>query len=462
MPATEISGNVENVSAINPLKTTSWRLGQFTFVWLILRSIRPVTHALELAHEQPAHRFRWSVQRLSRLAFIGLTVFLTAGCATISPRNVLPEASADQIELEGYHNIRFWGDASAREIQAIVTADAPKPGTRSLPGLERQPPVSNLLAISGGAEDGAFGAGVLVGWSDAGTRPAFDLVTGVSSGALIAPFAFLGREHDNQLREIFTKYGRKDIFTYNVSGLLEGSSLTDDAPLARLIAKYVDDSFLQEIARERIKGRILLIGTTNLDTQRPVMWDMGRIAMSNNRDAITLFRKILLASATLPGVFPPVRIQVRVGGQNYDELHVDGGVTRQVFIAPSLFSFVSHDQKSGRPATKSRLYVIRNGKIDPEWQSVNENILSITQRSISTLIKNQGIGDLYRIYSVTKRDGIDFNLASIPSDFSDISNEPFDQRYMIALFDRGYDLASHNYSWAKAPPGMDLAIRANN
>ena len=390
------------------------------------------------------------------------SIFLTAGCATIAPRNVLPQANAGQIELEGFHNIRFWGDASARDIQAIMMADAPKAETRLSSGVESHQPVSNILAISGGAEDGAYGAGLLVGWSDAGTRPVFDLVTGVSSGALIAPFVFLGREHDNQLREIFTKYGRKDIFTYSVPGLFEGSALADDAPLAQLIEKYVDDTFLQEMARERIKGRILLIGTTNLDTQRPVMWDMGRIAMSKDRDAMALFRKILLASATLPGVFPPVRIQVRVGGQNYDELHVDGGVTRQVFIAPSIFSFVSHDQKSGRTAAKPRLFVIRNGKIDPEWQSVSENVLSITQRSISTLIKNQGIGDLYRIYSVTKRDGIGFNLASIPPDFSDTSSEPFDQKYMIALFNRGYDLASHNYSWAKAPPGMELAAQAHN
>ncbi len=380
----------------------------------------------------------------------------------MAPRNVLPQADAGHIELAGFHHIRFWGDASAREIQSVMTADAPKAQTRLGLGAERHRPVSNLLAISGGAEDGAFGAGLLVGWSDTGTRPVFDLVTGVSSGALIAPFAFLGREHDDQLREIFTKYGRKDIFTYNVPGLLEGSALADDAPLARLIEKYVDAAFLQEIAKERIKGRILLIGTTNLDTQRPVMWDMGRIAMSNNREAIGLFRKILLASATLPGVFPPVRIQARVGDQNYDELHVDGGVTRQVFFAPSVFSFASYDQKSGRPVAKPRLFVIRNGKIDPEWQSVGENVLSITQRSISTLIKNQGIGDLYRIYSLTRRDGIEFNLASIPADFTITSNEPFDQKYMIALFDRGYDLASHNYSWIKAPPGMELVTQAHN
>jgi hypothetical protein len=402
------------------------------------------------------------LQPALRATLIGSSIFITTGCATIAPRNVLPQANADQIEVEGFHNIRFWGDASARDIRAIVMADASKAEMPLPLGAERHPPVSNLLAISGGAEDGAFGAGLLVGWSDTGTRPVFDLVTGVSSGALIAPFAFLGREHDNQLREIFTKYGRKDIFTYNVHGLLEGSALADDTPLARLIEKYVDDAFLREVARERIKGRILLIGTTNLDTQRPVLWDMGRIAMSNNREAMALFHKILLASATLPGVFPPVRIQVRVGGQNYDELHVDGGVTRQVFIAPSIFSFVSRDQKSGRPAAKPRLFVVRNGKIDPEWQSVNENVVSITQRSISTLIKNQGIGDLYRIYSVTKRDGIDFNLASIPADFSDSSAEPFDQKYMVALFDRGYDLGSRNYSWVKAPPGMELVTQAHN
>jgi hypothetical protein len=151
------------------------------------------------------------------------------------PAQCLPEASASQIELDGFHDIRFWGDASERDIQSIIMADASKAEARfSLP-VERRQQVASFLAISGGADDGAFGAGLLVGWSDAGTRPAFDLVTGVSSGALIAPFAFLGREHDNQLREIFTKYGRKDIFTYNVSGLLEGAALADDAPLANLI-----------------------------------------------------------------------------------------------------------------------------------------------------------------------------------------------------------------------------------
>jgi predicted patatin/cPLA2 family phospholipase len=398
------------------------------------------------------------MRRALRLILIGAAGVLVAGCATLAPRNVLPQASAGQVEPEGFHNIRFWGDASARDIAATVMADAPHAGR---PGPAMHRPIANLLAISGGAEDGAFGAGLLVGWSETGTRPSFDLVTGVSSGALIAPFAFLGRQRDHQLREIFTTYGRKDIFTYNVSGMLAGEALADDTPLSKLIEKYVDESFIQDIARERMKGRILLIGTTNLDAQRPVLWDMGRIAMSNNREAIQLFRRILLASATLPGVFAPVRIQVRLGGQNYDELHVDGGVTRQVFLAPSVFAFLPADQKPGRAASR-RVYIIRNGKIDPEWQPVDEKVLSVTQRSLSTLIKNQGIGDLYRIYAITKRDGIDFNLASIPADFSVGSDEPFDQKYMTALFDRGYQLAAGHYSWLKTPPGMDVTAQAHD
>ena len=391
------------------------------------------------------------LQATFSIILIGSAV-LASGCSTMAPRNVLPEASAGQIELEGFHNIRFWGDASAQEIQKIVLADAQDMDRRVVAAAEKRRTSANFLAISGGAEDGAFGAGLLAGWSEAGTRPTFDVVTGVSSGALIAPFAFLGRDHDNQLREIFTKYGRKDIFTYNVSGMLAGEALADDTPLARLIEKYIDEAFVSEVGRERMKGRVLLIGTTNLDAQRPVLWDMGRIAMRNNREAIALFRKILLASATLPGVFAPVRIQVRVGGQNFDELHVDGGVTRQVFLAPSVFALAP----SGRQPASRRLYVIRNGKIDPEWQSVDEKVLSVTQRSLSTLIKNQGIGDLYRIYAIAKRDGIDFNLASIPADFTVTSGEPFDQRYMISLFDRGYQLAKDQYSWTKTPPGMEV------
>src|ERR1700685_4293868 len=207
--------------------------------------------------------------RLTRtitLIAISFALLSMCGCAAIAPRNAFPQAAAAQIDPEGFRDIRYWGDEASPDIASL------RPARRG-PALASRGPSAkglNLLAISGGAEDGAFGAGLLAGWGDAGNRPIFDLVTGVSSGALIAPFVFLGRERDGQLREIFTKYERKDIYIYNVHGLIEGSALADDAPLAHLIEKYVDADFVHEIARERAKGRILLIGTTNLDTQRPV------------------------------------------------------------------------------------------------------------------------------------------------------------------------------------------------
>jgi len=390
--------------------------------------------------------------RAITLMVISSAVASGGGCAAITPRNALPQAAAAQIDPEGFHDIRYWGDEASPDIVSW------RPARRGPDLALRGPSIKtlNLLAVSGGAEDGAFGAGLLSGWGDAGNRPIFDLITGVSSGALIAPFVFIGRERDGQLREIFTSYGRKDIYTYDVQNLIEGSALVDDAPLLKLIARYVDRDFMHDIARESGKGRVLLIGTTDLDAQRPVLWDMGRIAETDSLAALELFRKVLLASATLPGVFAPVRIKVRVGGEDYDELHVDGGVTRQVFIAPSIMRLVSN-HASRKTVNGGRLYVVRNGRIDPRWEPVSDDVLSVTHRSLSTLIKNQGIGDLYRIYSIAKVDGIDFNLASIPTDFDVKTDAPFDLKYMRALFDRGYEMGNRGFPWMKSPPGLQTA-----
>jgi predicted acylesterase/phospholipase RssA len=413
------------------------------------------------------------VEQATVLLAAMLLAFLNAGCAATLPRITVPETLVDEAHLSGMEGVRFWGDASEEALRQLVRAEAPKMQalvqSRTRQG-ER--PVINIVAISGGADDGAFGAGLLVGWSDAGTRPDFDLVTGVSAGALIAPFVFLGRQKDSELQDIFTKYSQQDIFTKNViSGLVGGPALADSSPLARLIARYVDKKFLREVARERAKGRILLVGTTNLDAQRPVLWDMGRIAMSDNPEALGLFRNVLLASASIPGVFPPVHIQVRADGRTYDEMHVDGGVTQQVFVAPPSLSLKSAGLGS-KPLAR-RVFIIRNGKISPEWQPVEANTLSITGRSISTLIKNEGLGDLYRIYATAKRDHMDFNLAAIPANFEMKSPAPFDQKYMRALYDVGYRSGRLGFKWMKAPPGLeeqpisqtkarDLAVSTNN
>jgi len=406
-----------------------------------------------------------SAQRASRAALRGIRLTLllacaviVAGCAATLPRNALPESLVDEAHLRGMDDVRLWGDAPPEQIHAIVQAEMSR---RSTAAIERslKRPVADFLAISGGAEDGAFGAGLLTGWTKAGTRPEFDIVTGVSAGALIAPFAFLGPRRDRELKAIFTEYGRDDILTADVlSGIFGGPALADSAPLARLIAKYVDAKFLREIAEERKKGRLLLIGTTNLDAQRPVLWDMGRIAMYRTPEALSLFRNVLLASASVPGVFPPVRIQVRANGHDYDEMHVDGGVTQQVFLAPTTLAFRDIDRVLGRHIQR-RLFILRNGKITPEWQPVEDKAYITAGRSISTLIKNQGIGDLYRIYSMTARDDIAFNLATIPGSFALTSKEPFDLRYMRALYKTGYEMGALGYHWMDAPPGLVAASR---
>jgi predicted acylesterase/phospholipase RssA len=362
------------------------------------------------------------------------------------PRDVVPERLADEAELTGMPDVRVWGDASAESLAALVRAERPRMG------VEARRPELNIVAISGGGDNGAFGAGLLVGWSDNGTRPDFDLVTGVSAGALTAPFVYLGRSRNAELKEVFTRYTRNDIYDPGIMTPLFGSGLVDSSPLENLIANYVDERFLHEVARERKKGRVLLIGTTNLDAQRPVLWDMGRIAMSGHPQALGLFRKVLLASASIPGAFPPVRIQVRADGRTYEELHVDGGVTQQVFVPPASLAVRDPDPSMKRPAR--RLFIIRNGKISPEWEAVGSGVFSISGRSVFTLIKNQGIGDLYRIYTMAQADGTDFNLAAIPSEFNVTWAEPFEQPYMQALYDEGYRSGLQGYRWMKAPPGL--------
>jgi predicted acylesterase/phospholipase RssA len=407
----------------------------------------------------PALR-RWSQRNLRRIAAVAAALGMAvtfAGCAALAPRTALPEQLADSATLGLSGPVRLWGDIGGEKANAIVRTVLPRLrqqfADRRKAGKESKA-VANYLAISGGGEDGAFGAGLLVGWSESGTRPDFDLVTGVSAGALIAPFAFLGRARDEELSQVFTQIKQRDILKLNiVDGLLGGPSLADSAPLARLLEIYVDDELLRDVARERDKGRILLIGTTNLDAQRPVLWDMGLIAKSRDPRAPALVRKILLASASIPGVFAPVRIQVEAEGRRYDEIHVDGGVTQQVFLAPSAFAFKDMDGLIGRAVTR-RLYVIRNGKVTPEWDTVDEKVLPVAQRSILTLTKNQSIGDIYRIYLMTRRDGIDFNLATIPASFTDKAPEPFDQKYMQNLYQVGYGLGRAGYVWAKAPPGL--------
>lgn len=385
-----------------------------------------------------------------------VALLLTPGCGAL-PRNPIPEEKSGLATVPGMPGVRFWGDAADPQMMEAFVAALDRERASLGLGSLRELPQAQFLGLSGGGSDGAFGAGLLCGWTVHGTRPQFEVVTGVSTGALIAPFAFLGPDYDDLLREVYTSVSLSDIA--RIRGLIRGlvsDALADNDPLRALVEQFVDDKVLEAVAEESRRGRLLIIGTTDMDAERPVIWSMGAIARSGHPDALALFRKVLLASAAIPGVFPPamIEVEVEVDGtlHRYDEMHADGGVTTQVFLYPSSFRF------DGLPSEVSSrggsVYVIRNGRIGPSFQSIERRTLPIARRAIGTLIKTQGIGDLIRIYLACLRDGFEYRLASIPNAYVDLNAEPFDPEHMRALFDLGFEMAKGGFPWRTAPPGF--------
>ena len=294
----------------------------------------------------------------------------------------------------------------------------------------------------------------MVGWTAANNRPSFRAVTGISTGALIAPFAFLGPEYDAKLKKFYTTTSTKDILKIrSLFSILKADSAADTKPLREMLEDVVNVKMLEDIVVEYDKGRRLYIGTTNLDAQRPVIWDIGIIAKSGAPNALELVREILVASASIPGAFTPVYIEVEADGRRYDEIHVDGGTSSQVFLYPASLDMRWLERQIGLKG-KTRIYIIRNSRMEPDWETVKPKIVPILHNTISTLIRTQGIGDLYRIYLGTQRDGMDYNLSFIPSGFEEKPKEAFDPEYMSKLFDLGYRMAKNGYPWEKAPPGF--------
>ncbi len=379
----------------------------------------------------------------------GIMLAACAGPTVESLRDPVPEPLVTRSAVPGYARIRYWGDNGeglsptvVEEIVAQQRAAGYNPKNRS------------YLSVSGGGSNGAFGAGVLFGWTASGKRPEFTIVTGISTGSLIAPFAFLGPPYDEQLKAAYTEISGEDIYVRKgVFAILGSDSAADNSPLRQLVAKYVTDQMVTDIARENNRGRRLLVGTTNLDAERPVVWDIGAIATSGVPDRKRLIQEILVASASIPGVFPPVNIKVMADGKTYDEMHVDGGTANQAFMFPSTFSLKQSDKKIRPGETVNRtLYVLRNGKVTPEYSTVKPRLASIVGKSISTLIKTQGIGDLYRMYANAQRDGIAFKAIWIPQSFTMKEAKPFDTTYMKALFDLGYDMGLKGIPWESQPP----------
>ena len=311
-----------------------------------------------------------------------------------------------------------------------------------------------LLAVSGGGENGAFGAGLLCGWTEQGSRPVFDLVTGISTGALTAPFAFLGSRYDPQLRAVYTEIKPSEVLSKrSITAALFDDALADNAPLFETISRYVDDRMLADIAAAYDTGRLLLVVSTDLDAQIPVVWNIGAIAKSGNPRAVDTVRRILLASAAIPAAFPPTMIEVTLDGKTYQEMHVDGGAFAQAFLyPPALTAKRRQRMRAGLPVSEARAFIIRNGRLDPEWARVERRTLGIAGRAISTMIAAASVNDMIRIYNTTQRDGIAYNLAYMGRDFNEVLPEPFDPGYMRELFDYAYRQSRHGYPWVTKPP----------
>ncbi len=364
----------------------------------------------------------------------------------------MPTELTSRVEIAGIPEARFWGDEWPKFSLDRLNTYTESDFREHFSGTYQK--AHNYLAISGGGEHGAFGAGLLEGWSESGTRPEFTMVTGISTGALMAPFAFLGSDYDAILKEIYTTTSTKDMFKKR--GILKAvfsDAMTDTAPMKALIAKYVTADIVDSIAGEHQRGRRLYVGTVNLDAGRSVIWSVGAIAASDHPGKLELIHNILLASAAIPVAFPPVVFSVVNNGMEFDEMHVDGGTGAQVFVYPAAVDWSRVTEKlkvKGDP----KAYVIRNAFLEPDYQGINRKLLSIAGRSLDSLIRTQAVGDIYQIYALCKRDGNDFNLAYIPSDFTEKPSEPIDPVFMGKLYELGFNMAKKGYSWVKTPPGF--------
>ena len=327
--------------------------------------------------------------------------------------------------IPGIPDARAWGDSDVDFRRLLPQSNGP------------------WLALSGGGADGAFGAGVIVGWTASGKRPEFALVSGVSIGALIAPYAFLGPSYDAQLRENFESITAADVFEDRATG----ESLLDSWPLKRLIEKRITPELLTAIAAEHRRGRRLLVATTNMDAGRRVIWNMGAIAAQGDDKALKLFRDILLASSSIPGFFQPVEIEVEAGGKKFSELHLDGTVTAPFFVAPEA------TLGAGGPGLPTdQLFVIVNSKLSSEFIMPERKTMSILSRTIGTALVTGLRVELLLVASSAQRLGISVNAASVPDTFSQPNRGLFDHEYMRALFEFGAERIRDGSAFEPMPP----------
>jgi hypothetical protein len=345
----------------------------------------------------------------------------------LPPRMPYTAAEALVATIPGMPDARFWGDSEADYKAALPSQPGP------------------WLILTRGGADGAFGAGLLTGLTEAGKRPDYTVVTGVSTGALIAPFAFAGSRYDEPLRKAYTEVTAADIFE---AGSSTGESFVNSWPLRDFIAKQITPQLMADIAAAYRGGRRLFVVTSDLDSQRAVVWNMGAIAAYGGENATKLFCNVLLASASIPGGFPPVLIDVESGGKRFQEMHVDGGLGGQFFVAPP--SLMASTSEFRLPATQ--LYIVVNTGLQRDFKVVDRFAPTILTQSIGMAVPVDTSLMIDRSYIVAKRSGVEFNVASIPASFNAPSKGPFDPEYMKTLFQVGAVQGKGATAFAATPP----------
>jgi hypothetical protein len=358
-----------------------------------------------------------------------------------------PLTQADAaVEAVGFPGVRLSVDEADEALRNVADRLAPM---RPLLGRDD----FNILALSGGAAGGAFGAGALVGLTKAGTRPNFAIVTGVSTGALIAPLAFLGSDWDERLADAYIGGHAAELLSLKRLGPL-GPSLFRGDSLDGLVAPFVDLEMIEAIAREHANGRRLLIATTNLDSQKATIWDMGAIATRGGEDAVHLFRDVLVASATLPGLFPPKLFDVEApdgegGMTRYQEMHADGGIAAPLFLMPDA---LLRWRELGQRLRRGRVYVIFNTVLDPSPRTTQTGVTSIMGRSFETMLRFSYRQALSVAAGFCARHNLPLWSASIPTSFENFNMMKFETASMRQTFDDAEALAISGRLWSSALP----------
>ena len=361
-----------------------------------------------------------------------------------------PLAQSEADELNPTSQLAAAGERIRKDRQQKLTEQSKNEG-----GVSATQPNRNILCLSGGGSYGAYTVGVLIGWSERGDRPSFDVVTGISTGALIAPSVFLGPKYDAKLKQLYTTAVTKDIYTVRRFWGLFDESYADTAPMAARIDAFVDAELMRDLAEAHRQGRRLYIGTTEEEGKQFVIWDIGAIAERNGPKDRELIVKVMLASSAAPGYFPAIKIDVNVDGTWHTERHVDGGVSQALFYRPPYVAPQERSNVAGRDLAGAKVYVIVAGKLYADPEVIRPWSLSSAGTNVSTLLYAQARGDLQRLYTVCLLTGMDYYLSAIPPEYVIASSiVEFDPKRMTALFEEGRRVILSAKPWRVLPPGI--------